>query len=186
MRVYNPALLKPVWDGNKHIPRGFTVRVPASLVNKTESQVLAALPSSQRFASQKPDAYHTIGRGESLSLIAARYGTSVRELVSLNGLANQNRIRAGQRIRLPASGAARVAQVRTQPENAATYTVRKGDSLSKIASRTGVSESTLMSRNGLRNKNHIKIGQVLVLQPPVSETMQAAAVSVSVAPRLSL
>lgn len=174
LRMYNQALLQPVWDGSRFIPRGFTVRVPAALVNKTEAQVLAALPSTQRFASQKPDAFHTVSRGESLSRIAERYGTTARELASLNGLASQNRIRAGQRLRLPASRAAGLAQANTQPSNAETYTVRKGDSLGKIASRTGVSESTLMSRNGLRNKNHIKIGQVLYLRAP--EPQQAAAV----------
>jgi len=176
LRIHNQALLQPVWDGSRFIPRGFTVRVPAALVNKAEAQVLAALPSSQRFASQKPDAYHTIGRGESLSRIAARYGTTARELASLNGLASQNRIRAGQRLRLPASKAARSAQANTQPSIPETYTVRKGDSLGKIASRTGVSESTLMSRNGLRNKNHIKIGQVLYLRAPEPEPKQAVAV----------
>jgi membrane-bound lytic murein transglycosylase D len=177
LRSNNPALLNPVWDGKKYIPRGFTLRVPAALVSVTESQVMAALPAGQRYARQTPDAYHKVGRGESLSVIAARYDTTARELVALNGLTSQHRIRAGQNLRLPSSGAASVTQV-AAANDAETYTVRKGDSLSTIAARAGVSESALLSRNGLRDKNRIKIGQVLYLQPADSapvETIAAAA-----------
>ena len=181
LRSHNPALLNPVWEGKKHIPRGFTLRVPAALVSVTESQVMAALPSGQRYARQTPDAYHKVGRGESLSVIAARYDTTVRELVALNGLASQHRIRAGQNIRLPSSGVAPVSEVVALANDAETYTVRKGDSLSTIASRAGVSESTLMSRNGLRDKNRISIGQVLYLQAPESAPVQAIAAAAPVA-----
>ena len=174
LRSHNPALLQPVWDGSKHIPQGFTVRVPAALVGKTESQVMAALPSGQRYARQTPDAYHKVGRGESLSVIAARYDTTVSELVALNGLKSQHRIRAGQNIRLPSRGGAPAAVAAALASNSETYTVRKGDSLSVIAARTGISESVLMSRNGLRNRNNISAGQVLYLQP--SEAKQSPTV----------
>ncbi len=182
LRSNNPALLNPVWDGKKYIPRGFTLRVPAALVSVTESQVMAALPGGQRYARQTPDAYHKVGRGESLSVIAARYDTTVRELVAINGLASQHRISAGQNLRLPSAGVAPVTRVAAATAGAAeTYTVRKGDSLGTIAARAGVSESTLMSRNGLRNKNRIKIGQVLYLQPADSAPVAAIAAAAPVA-----
>lgn len=43
--------------------------------------------------------YHTIRKGETLSTIARRYGTTVKKLRSLNGLKN-NKIRAGKRLRV--------------------------------------------------------------------------------------
>jgi len=182
LRSYNPALLGPVWDGSKHIPRGFAVRVPAALVSMSESQVRAALPSGPSFARQVPDAYHKVRRGESLSVIAARYGTSIRELMALNGLSSQHRIRAGQDLRLPgASGEAAPVATATLAANAETYTVRKGDTLGVIAARAGISEADLLNRNGLRNKNHIKVGQVLSLRPATS-VAQAAAAEASTTP----
>ena len=190
LRSHNPALLQPVWDGSKHIPRGFAVRVPASVVGKSESQVMAALPSGQRYARQTPDTYHKVGRGESLSLIAARYDTTVRELVALNGLKSQHRIRAGQNIRLPSRGGAPAAVLAVAlASNAETYTVRKGDSLSVIAVRTGVSESVLMSRNGLRDRNSISAGKVFYLQPSEAEQspiVTAAAAVTEPVPTLTL
>ncbi|MCY8310593.1 peptidoglycan-binding protein [Bacillus vallismortis] len=47
--------------------------------------------------------------------------------------------------------------------NGATYTVKKGDTLSVIAKEHGVSVATLQSLNGIKNPNLIKVGQVLKL-----------------------
>jgi membrane-bound lytic murein transglycosylase D len=50
--------------------------------------------------------FHTIARGDTLSEIAQTYDTRVSTLVALNNLGSQHRIRAGQRLRLPAAGPA--------------------------------------------------------------------------------
>ncbi|PJZ00512.1 N-acetylmuramoyl-L-alanine amidase [Bacillus vallismortis] len=47
--------------------------------------------------------------------------------------------------------------------NGVTYTVKKGDALSVIAQKTGVSMATLQRLNGIKNPNLIKVGQVLKL-----------------------
>jgi len=158
LRVYNASLLDPVWDGTKLIPSGYGFRIPEYLTDKTVGQILDAIPTSQRYARQIPDMEHRIKSGESLSVIAQRYGTTTRVLMSLNGITNQNRIRAGQTLRLPFSGTG-------APLGAESYTVRKGDSLSLIASRTGVSEASIMELNKLKDKNRIYVGQVLYLVP---------------------
>ncbi|HJP05265.1 MAG: lytic transglycosylase [Chromatiales bacterium] len=157
LRRYNPALLEPVWEGTKHIPQGFPLRIPQSLADMTAGEVLAAIPVSQRFAMQTPDMHHKVRSGESLSVIATRYNTSISQLVALNGLKSRHRIRAGQTLRLPFAGV-------SISEGAETYKVRNGDSISKIASRSGVSESSLMRLNNLANKNRIYVGQVLYLR----------------------
>ncbi|MGG3104101.1 N-acetylmuramoyl-L-alanine amidase [Bacillus velezensis] len=50
----------------------------------------------------------------------------------------------------------------------ATYTVKKGDALSVIAQKTGVSMTTLQRLNGIKNPNFIKVGQVLKLTDSAS------------------
>ncbi|MED3000662.1 N-acetylmuramoyl-L-alanine amidase [Bacillus velezensis] len=45
----------------------------------------------------------------------------------------------------------------------ATYTVKKGDTLSEIAQKEGISMTTLQKLNGIKNPNLIKVGQVLKL-----------------------
>ena len=160
LKHYNPSLLEPVWQGNKHVPKGYELRLPSNLGFSGTSELMAAIPAAQKYSQQRPDLYHKVRRGESLSVIAQRYQTSTRELAALNNLRNRNRIRIGQRLRLPVSDD-RVAR----DQATATYTVKYGDSLSVIAERVGVSEKRLIALNGLRNKNRIYVGQVLVLRP---------------------
>ena len=50
---------------------------------------------------QHRDRYHTVHRGETLSIIARRYGVSEGELVALNHLRSRHRIRVGQVLTLP-------------------------------------------------------------------------------------
>ena len=49
-----------------------------------------------------PCIVYTIQRGDTLTKIAARYGTTVQTLVELNNIANKNRIYAGHKLLIPA------------------------------------------------------------------------------------
>ncbi|MGI9329998.1 MAG: LysM peptidoglycan-binding domain-containing protein [Gammaproteobacteria bacterium] len=157
----NPALLEPVWIGTKHVPRGFPVRVPEQGSNSDAAQWLAQVPAGQRFNEQTPDLFHRVQRGDSLSVIAARYRTNVRELMALNGLSNRNRIRAGQVLRLPFAGEVPAVAI---DGDADTYSVRRGDTLGIIAKRSGVPADQLMALNDIDNANRIYPGQELILR----------------------
>lgn len=176
LKAANPALLQPVWDGTKHVPRNYRVRIPAAATPRTADDILAAIPRDQLFAAQTPDQYHKVRRGDSLSVIAARYGTTVNELVGLNGLKSRNRIRIGQVLRLPYAGA-------VIAPGTATYTVRSGDTLSQIAERAGVSQAELMRLNGLASRNTIYAGQKLRLgAAPAAAPAPTAAAQTPAAP----
>ncbi len=101
LKKANPALMSPVWKGTKYVPKGFELRLPGEATGKSPEQLLAAIPSSSRYKSQRPDKFHKVKRGEALSLIAQRYNTTVTELVAWNNLKSRNRIRIGQVLRLP-------------------------------------------------------------------------------------
>jgi membrane-bound lytic murein transglycosylase D len=103
---HNPALQPTVWEGSKHLPRGYAVRLPTSMVNGSADAVLASVPKDRWQAEQLPDLFHTVARGDTLSEIAERYDTRVSTLVALNGLGSRHRIRAGEQLRLPAAGPA--------------------------------------------------------------------------------
>ena len=160
LKKFNPALLSPVWNGSKYVPRGYELRMPVSGQYGEPNEILAQISANRRFTAQTPDLHHKIERGESLSVIAARYGTSVSELVAMNGLQSRHRIRAGQVLNLPYSGPVSTAVI---PENTSTYTVQTGDTLGTIASRAGVEERQLLTLNSLSNRNRIYPGQELVL-----------------------
>ncbi|QIB64428.1 LysM peptidoglycan-binding domain-containing protein [Kineobactrum salinum] len=175
LRQYNPSLLEPVWTGEKYIPRDFQLRLPQGQRPISLSEALAAIPASLRYDHQQPDVLHRIAGGESLSIIARRYNTSVATLMSLNGLRDAHRIRAGQDLRLPgvipsSRGATRTASIARRPAGAGAdnYVVQRGDSLWSIARRLGVSQRQLVSLNNIDKRRYLKPGQRL--QIPSAET----------------
>lgn len=101
LKDYNRALLGPIWEGKKLVPKGFVVRLPQQSISGTASDLIASLPATTQYLAQIPDQYYKVQRGDTLSHIAARNNTTIRELASYNGLRNQHRIRVGQRLRLP-------------------------------------------------------------------------------------
>jgi membrane-bound lytic murein transglycosylase D len=104
LALHNPALQPTVWQGSKHLPRSYQLRLPRGLTKMPLSQLMASLPGDAHYAEQLPDLFHTIAPGDTLSEIAREYGTGVSTLVALNDLGSSNRIRAGQQLRLPAAG----------------------------------------------------------------------------------
>ena len=101
---HNPALQPTIWQGSKNLPKGYGVRMPRSILTGPISQLIAALPADEQFERQLPDLFHTVARGDTLSEIAEEYRTRISTLVALNNLGSRHRIRAGQRLHLPAAG----------------------------------------------------------------------------------
>ena len=113
---HNSSLQATIWQGSKHVPRGFHLRMPESMLAKTIDGLVATVPSERWQSEQLPDLFHTVARGDTLSEIADRYDTRVSTLVALNGLGSRHRIRAGQQLRLPAAGPAPVVAAQPEPE----------------------------------------------------------------------
>lgn len=169
LQAYNPSLLPAIWMGKKYVPQGYTLRLPDTVPDAHAR--LAEIPGAERRTAQISDPKprtHRVRSGETLSGIAARYGTSASRLASLNGLSKRNLIRTGQVIKLPGSSVATNSQPRSSPQPSSksstkTYVVRRGDNLAIIAKRTGVPQRQLMAINSLDNPNRIFPGQRLRL-----------------------
>lgn len=110
---YNPGLQATIWQGSKYLPKGYELRLPVAATKESLASIVADLPASATFNKQLPDMFHTVARGDTLSQIAQTYDTRVSTLVALNQLSSSHRIRAGQRLRLPAAGPAPAAPVPT-------------------------------------------------------------------------
>lgn len=97
--------------------------------------------------AERQELSHTVGRGDTLSGIALKYGVSIADLKAANNLTGDN-IRAGQKL-----------TVRTK---SMIYTVVSGDNLSTIANKFGTTTSKIMQDNNLGN-DRLAIGQKLVI-----------------------
>ena len=111
---------------------------------------------------------YVVKKGDSLSKIASKHNVKVAKIIELNSLKNANSIYIGQKLKIqageanPAIDAAQKQDVQPTSvgEDLSTYIVKKGDSLSKIAYKNGMSVAQLMQVNNLKNAN-IRIGQKL-------------------------
>lgn len=114
---------------------------------------------------------HTISRGESLSLIASRYGVSIRSIVELNNMKSARSVlRVGQKLEIPVDPNKYYAsstsnnKVTIDPDKDITHTVRRGESLYSISRRYGVNISDLRNFNNLSyNNDKIQVGQKLII-----------------------
>ena len=115
-------------------------------------------------AKPASSATYTVKAGDTLSQIAANYGTSYQNLASLNHLSNPNEIYVGQTLKLQAPTGTSVQTTTPAPAastNQGTYTVKAGDTLSAIAAAHGTSYEVLAQVNGISNPNEIYVGQTL-------------------------
>lgn len=178
----NPALSKQVWNGNKRVPKGYIVKVNKLKFSGDLAASINSIAANEFHTAQIQDESYVVQTGDSLSTIAARYKTSVAELVAINQLRNRNAIRAGQKLILPQNNGAVPTLVVNRTEPASTpvavngrYTVVRGDTLSRIADRFNVPERTLLTLNNLRDANMLRPGQRLLLRAETTETPVAAA-----------
>ncbi len=117
--------------------------------------------------------YYTVKTGDNLTRIALAYGLKPADIVAANRLKNQDDIRAGQELILPAAqtmppapeskGTAR-AEVKSMPPNKSTpptYTIKKTDTLTKVARELGVSYDELAKLNNIKDPRKLQVGQVL-------------------------
>lgn len=117
------------------------------------SLLAASFAVPAQAASVSCSQYHVVQRGEWLSTIARIYGTTWQYLASINGITNPNRIYTGQYLCISAY----------TPPQQSTYVVQRGDWLSRIARRFGVTLYSLIQANSIYNPNLIYPGQVLVI-----------------------
>ena len=174
LRRLNPHVLRRVWRRTGVLPAGISLYFPPG----KREQVTAALRSAPRvqLAQQKevgPGQYR-VRRGDTLSGIAQRFGTSVATLRRNNSIRG-TRIYVGEiltvskvrtRSRTVSKARDRTPAGTQRPTVSGTggtevYRVRRGDNLSRIAKRFGVSPSQIQRANNIRHRDRIHAGQTL-------------------------
>ncbi|MGB7564825.1 MAG: LysM peptidoglycan-binding domain-containing protein [Prochlorococcaceae cyanobacterium] len=126
---------------------------------------------------------YTVKEGDTLSELAERFGVSVERLKQLNGLKSANDLQAGSQLVVPGAaggGGSSRTKASSRAGGTGTYTVQRGDTLTVLAERYGVSVDRLIQLNGLKSADDLQAGSQLVV-PGAAKTATAAARSKPVA-----
>jgi membrane-bound lytic murein transglycosylase D len=123
LRVLNPALRPPIWNGSRLVPRGYKLRLPGTPPQSEIAAGWTRLPSNQRYLAQKNDGSHRLRRGETLAGVAAASGVSMARLLAVNGWTSAHAAARGDVVRIPmpasraemAGGAAVLAAISPSP-----------------------------------------------------------------------
>ncbi|MFZ2956581.1 MAG: LysM peptidoglycan-binding domain-containing protein [Candidatus Ozemobacteraceae bacterium] len=117
-------------------PPTITVSGPELVNRNTRENVVtaaSALPALDRWVE------YTVGRGDSLAVIAGQFNTTSDQIAGANGIADVRGLKAGQKLRIPS------------PEAKLMYAVREGDTLSRIASKFGIAIQDIIRSNNLKD-----------------------------------
>jgi len=166
------------------VPQDQPVVLPADDLAGDKAPVLPPVslpgPSSKTYSVQK---------GDTLSSIASAHGTTWKKLAELNNLSNPNQLKVGQEIRISesagaassssASGKHAAASVSSRPipgsiKQGSSYVIQKGDSLSSIAKRSGLTVSEIKAANSL-SRDSLVVGKSLTI--PKKGAVKAASVA---------
>jgi LysM repeat protein len=143
---------------------GQVIKLSSGTVAPVAPAPTPTTPPTATPTTPAPATTYTVVARDTLSGIAARFGTTTRNLMSINGIADANRIRIGQVLTIAGAAAAAAPAAPASTSGPTTsYKVVAGDTLSGIASRFGTTTRNLMSLNGITNANFLRIGQVLRL-----------------------
>jgi LysM repeat protein len=117
--------------------------------------------------------------GQTLSALAAHYGTTVAALMSANGISDPNRITAGTVLHVPGPAAAPAAAGSSTVTMVGTITVHAGDTLTSLAAHYGTTPAALAAANKISNPNVVFAGMRLTL--PAAAVVVSASSTVPVA-----
>ncbi len=166
LRALNPELMR--WATPPDV-ENYCLRIPPGS-RQTFSVEFAKVPPNKRKADFIE---HRVRRGETLSHIAKYYHTSVAAIATTNSIRNRHKLRIGQKLLIPlSSSSARISVTTDRKKKPGStsgrkyYTVKRGDNLSKIASRFNIGVDDLCRWNKINKRDLLYPGQRLAIAPP--------------------
>ena len=100
LRALNPSLLPAVWSGAQRVPKAYRLRVPVE--GQWSTQLIAQrLTPGEMFVGQRAPPRYRVQQGDTLAVLANRYGVSIESLAELNHLRTSVHLRPGRVLTVP-------------------------------------------------------------------------------------
>jgi membrane-bound lytic murein transglycosylase D len=109
LRALNPALLRPVWDGQLRVPRDYHLRLPAADEQWTTELLAHQLNPRELYAGQPQPKRYKVLEGDTLARLADRYGVPIETLARMNRMRVSAALKVGRTISLPEGAIVQVA-----------------------------------------------------------------------------
>lgn len=122
--------------------------------------------TSTASAASSSNGTYKVNRGETVYAVMRATGVPVKNIIAMNGLKAPYHLRAGQTLKLSATGSAYNPGVSAEPYvqgNGTTHVVRPGETVYAVMRATGVPVKKIISLNNLKAPYTIKVGQALRL-----------------------
>lgn len=173
----SPSVLQQLNPALKHRttpPRSYAVRVPEGkreVILAKLSQMPNWCPPPVRSKYKRGTVTHRVRKGDTLSTIARRYGSSVKSIMRTNRLKSSRTIQVGWKLKIPVKKryastlSSKKSSAKACPPSTQRYTVRKGDSLWKIANRFHTTTKAIRTASRMSG-TALSIGQVLTIPSP--------------------
>jgi membrane-bound lytic murein transglycosylase D len=139
----------------KRLQVGQSLVIPGSgsALADADDQPSGQPKKAQRRAASGSDSY-TIRRGETLWDLAKRFGTTTSAIRRANSMGATEQLMAGQTITVPGR-----SRTKDKSEGSFWYTIRRGDTLTDIATKFGLGLRQLLASNGNIDPHNIRVGQ---------------------------
>lgn len=150
------------WFTNRYLARVAVAGLVAIVLMAgfTANSALAAPDAAPATAPDYAGTYYVVKKGDTLSAIARRFGTTVHAIVRANGLKNPSHIWVGQKLHIP-SGHHSGGSYGSPYVDSTYYVVKKGDTMSGIARRFNTTVTAILKANHLSNPSYVYVGQKL-------------------------
>ena len=146
------------------MPKGFELLLPVK--ESVDYAVLYdGIPKKNKFSTQKFGDYYKVRRGENLSYISKKLGVSFSELIRLNNIRNPNRIRTGQRLKIPVSLSYKPTREEQEAKDVSIMViyVKDNETISHFSDWSNSSIRSMMQINNLSNRSRIHYGQKILI-----------------------
>jgi len=177
LRDLNPALLRPVWDGQLRVPRDYRLRLPAEAEQWTTEMLAHQLNPRELYAGQPQPKRYKVQAGDTLAGLADRYGVPIDALARMNRLRVSAALKVGRTISLPEGATAQVASAAPAPAPSAA--ADSGAVPAAVAQRESAEDAAAVATITVvaSREQPVSAAQAEALSPalgPAADTQQSA------------